>query len=53
MCLKNAIEAISARITAGDTAPGRIVIDMTVNTGRLFFPFAITGSACPRSTAIA
>jgi two-component system nitrogen regulation sensor histidine kinase NtrY len=45
--LKNAIEAISARITAGDTAPGRIVIDMTVNNGRLFLSIRDNGIGLP------
>src|SRR5882672_5963558 len=45
--LKNAIEAISARIAAGDSAPGRIVIDMVVKNGRLMLSIRDNGVGLP------
>jgi two-component system nitrogen regulation sensor histidine kinase NtrY len=45
--LKNAIEAISARIAAGDSTPGRIVIDMVVKSGRLMLSIRDNGVGLP------
>ena len=45
--LKNAIEAISARIAAGDSTPGRIVIDMAVKNGRLALSIRDNGIGLP------
>jgi len=45
--LKNAIEAISARIAAGDSTPGRVVIDMVVKSGRLMLSIRDNGVGLP------
>jgi two-component system nitrogen regulation sensor histidine kinase NtrY len=45
--LKNALEAISARMSAGDTAPGRIAIDVEVKNGRVMLTVKDNGIGLP------
>jgi len=43
--LKNAVEAIAARMGSGDTTPGRIVITLEVKGARLLI--SMPGCCCP------
>jgi two-component system nitrogen regulation sensor histidine kinase NtrY len=45
--LKNALEAINARMSGGDTAPGRIVIDVQVKNGRVIIAIRDNGIGLP------
>jgi two-component system nitrogen regulation sensor histidine kinase NtrY len=45
--LKNALEAINARVTGGDTTPGRIAIDVQVKNARLAIAIRDNGIGLP------
>jgi two-component system nitrogen regulation sensor histidine kinase NtrY len=45
--LKNAAEAIAARVAAGQTAPGRIALDLSVKSGRLIISVRDNGVGLP------
>jgi two-component system nitrogen regulation sensor histidine kinase NtrY len=45
--LKNAAEAIAARMAAGQTAPGRIVLDLSVKNARLIISVRDNGVGLP------
>jgi two-component system nitrogen regulation sensor histidine kinase NtrY len=45
--LKNALEAIHARMSGGDTAPGRIGIDLEVKNGRVVLTVTDNGIGLP------
>jgi two-component system nitrogen regulation sensor histidine kinase NtrY len=45
--LKNALEAINARMSGGDTAPGRITIDVQVKNGRVVIAIKDNGIGLP------
>lgn len=46
--LKNAIEAIGARISAGDAGPGRITVDVAIIPGRVRIAVRDNGVGLPR-----
>jgi two-component system nitrogen regulation sensor histidine kinase NtrY len=45
--LKNALEAINARMTAGDMAPGRIAVDVQIKNGRVAIAIRDNGIGLP------
>ena len=45
--LKNALEAINARMTAGDTTPGRVAIDVEIKNNRLVLAIRDNGIGLP------